>query len=86
MGEPAIMGIETFSEKSRLGALLFCLLLGPFGAHRFYVGKIGTAICMILTLGGLGMWVVVDFIMIVIGSFRDKQGHRVFKWFETGSI
>ena len=78
--------MEEYSDKSRLGALLFCLLLGPFGAHRFYVGKIGTAIAMILTLGGLGMWIIVDFVMIVIGSFRDKQGHRVFKWFETGSI
>jgi TM2 domain-containing membrane protein YozV len=80
------MGQETLSPKSRLGALLFCLLLGVFGAHRFYVGKVRTAILMILTLGGLGIWSLVDFILIVIGSFRDKQGKRVLKWFEPGSI
>lgn len=78
---------ETYSDKSRLGALLFCLLLGVFGAHRFYVGKIGTGILIILTIGGcFGIWPLVDAIMIIIGSFRDKQGRRVFKWFEAGSI
>ena len=79
---------NTFSPlpKSRLGALLFCLLVGVFGAHRFYVGKIGTAILMVLTFGGMGLWAVVDFIMIVLGSFRDAQGRLVYKWFETGSI
>ena len=39
--------------------------------HRFYVGKVGTGIAMIFTLGGFGIWVLVDFIMICTGSFRD---------------
>ncbi len=74
---------ETYSDKSRLGALLFCLLLGVFGAHRFYVGKHGTAILTILTLGGVfGLWPIVDLILISIGSFRDKQGRRVLRWLE----
>ncbi|OGW90605.1 MAG: hypothetical protein A3D28_02140 [Omnitrophica bacterium RIFCSPHIGHO2_02_FULL_63_14] len=74
---------EAYSDKSRLGALLFCLLLGVFGAHRFYVGKHGTAILTILTFGGFaGIWPLVDFVMIVIGSFRDKQGRRVYHWIE----
>ena len=74
---------ETYSDKSRLGALLFCLLLGVFGAHRFYVGKHGTAILTILTIGGFaGIWPVVDLILIAIGSFRDKQGRRVHQWLE----
>lgn len=78
---------ETLSPRSRFGALLFCLLLGVFGAHRFYVGKIGTGILTILTLGGcFGIWPLVDAVLIVIGSFRDKEGRRVFKWFEAGSI
>ncbi len=74
------------SPKSRLVALLFCFLLGMFGAHRFYVGKIGTAVLMLLTLGGLGIWAVVDFILIAVGSFRDAEGRRVFLWFEPDSI
>ncbi len=70
------------SPKSRLPALLLCLFVGTLGAHRFYVGKIGTAILMIVTLGGLGIWTVVDLIFIAVGSFRDKQGKRVYRWLE----
>ena len=74
---------EQISPKSRLGALLFCLFLGIFGAHRFYVGKIGTAVLTILTVGGcFGVWPVVDLILIAIGSFRDKEGRRVLNWLE----
>jgi len=42
--------------------------------HRFYVGKIGTGVLMILTFGGLGIWVLIDFIMILVGKFTDKEG------------
>ena len=77
------MADESYSDKSRLGALLFCLLLGVFGAHRFYVGKTGTGILTIVTLGGgFGIWPLVDLILIAIGSFRDKEGRRVVKWLE----
>ena len=79
--------MENVSSKSRLVALLLCVFLGWLGAHRFYVGKIGTGILMPLTLGGfLGIWVIVDVIFIGCGIFRDKDGKRVFKWFEEGSI
>jgi TM2 domain-containing membrane protein YozV len=61
-------------QKSWLAALLLCLFLGGLGVHRFYVGKIGTGILQILTLGGLGIWVLIDLIMIAVGKFRDKQG------------
>ena len=68
------------SPKSRLVCLLLCWFLGVIGIHRFYVNKVGTGILMIVTLGGLGIWVIVDFIMIVCGSFRDKEGRLVFTW------
>lgn len=74
------------SPKSRLAALLLCIFLGWAGAHRFYTGKIGTAILMLCTLGGFGLWVVVDLIFIICGISRDKEGRRVFKWFEEGSV
>lgn len=62
------------SSKSMVPAALLCFFLGAFGIHRFYVGKIGTGILMILTLGGLGIWTLIDFVMIIVGSFKDKDG------------
>ena len=80
------MDTPEFSPRSRLVALLFCVLLGVFGVHRFYVGKIGTGILMLLTFGGLGIWTLIDLILIAVGSFRDKEDQRVFRWTEPGSI
>lgn len=78
---------ESLSPKSRLVALLLCFFLGWLGAHRFYVGKIGTGLLMPLTLGGFcGIWVIVDLIFITCGTFRDKQDRRLFRWFEEGSV
>lgn len=75
-----------YSEKSRLVALLLCFFFGVFGAHRFYVGKIGTGVAMLLTLGGCGIWAMVDLIIILMGSFRDREGQRIYQWFEPDSI
>ena len=52
---PAVVP-SNVSEKSRFVALLFCILLGFLGVHRFYLGKIGTGALMALTIGGLGLW------------------------------
>ena len=68
------------SERSRLVAVILCVIVGVLGIHRFYVGKTGTGIVMILTLGGLGIWVLVDLIMLLVGAFRDKQGKLVLNW------
>lgn len=70
---------DELSDKEFLPTLLLCLFVGMLGVHRFYVGKIGTGVAMIFTLGGLGIWVLVDFILICIGSFRDIEG-RVVKY------
>jgi len=68
------------SGKKRLPALILCLLLGPLGIHRFYVGKIGTGIIWLVTLGILGIGALVDLIMIIVGSFTDKQGKVLQEW------
>jgi TM2 domain-containing membrane protein YozV len=68
------------SPKSRLAAALLAFFLGALGIHRFYVGKIGTGVLMIVTLGGLGIWVIVDIIVILVGSFRDKQNRVLSNW------
>lgn len=62
-----------------------CWFLGFLGIHRFYVGKTGTGILMILTGGGLCIWWLIDLIMVAIGSFTDSEGRVVFQWTEPGS-
>lgn len=63
------------SEKSAMVALLLCMYLGWLGLHRFYVGKIGTGLLMLITFGGFGIWVLVDVVNIAKLNFVDKHGH-----------
>lgn len=65
---------EQKSPKNFVATLLLVIFLGAMGIHRFYVGKIGTGILMLLTAGGFGIWWLVDFILIVSGAFRDRNG------------
>ena len=62
------------SEKGFVATLVLCILLGWLGVHRFYVGKTGTGILMLLTLGGLGIWQLVDLIVIAVQKFKDSKG------------
>ena len=77
---PGYTSDKPVSPHSRLAALLLCFFLGVFGVHRFYVGKIGTGVAMIFTAGGLGIWVLIDFIMIIVGGFTDIDGKFVLDW------
>ena len=68
------------SPKSRLAAALLAWFVGIFGIHRFYVGKVGTGILMLVTLGGFGIWALIDAIVILVGSFKDKEGRLLLNW------
>jgi len=72
------------SPKSRLAATLLAFFVGELGIHRFYLGKIGTGLIQLFTLGGLGIWALIDFVMIVCGSMRDKGGLLVRDWLAEG--
>ncbi len=72
------------SPRSRTVALVLAIFLGVFGAHRFYVGKIGTGVLQLVTLGGLGLWWLYDAILIASGSFRDHEGRLVSAWEPEG--
>lgn len=62
------------SDKGYIPTVLLCLFFGALGFHRFYVGKIGTGLLMLITFGGLGIWALIDLIIVIIGSFKDKGG------------
>jgi hypothetical protein len=68
------------SPRSRGVALALAVLLGPFGGHRFYVGKHQSGALMCATLGGLGIWYLYDLILVSAGSFRDAEGRLVSRW------
>jgi TM2 domain-containing membrane protein YozV len=60
--------------KEYLPAFFISLFLGIFGVDRFYLGKIGTGILKLLTFGGLGIWALIDFIMIFTNHAKTKDG------------
>jgi TM2 domain-containing membrane protein YozV len=84
------------SPKSRLATTLLAFFLGEFGAHRFYIGKTGTAVVMlVLTIIGYAtfwliigfiplaivwVWNLIDFIFAVVGKMKDKDGLLIEKW------
>ena len=77
---PDLPGPLDPSGKSRGVATALAALLGPFGAHRFYVGRTGSGALMAVTVGGLGLWWLYDLIVVAAGDFRDAEGRRVSRW------
>ena len=59
---------------------MLCFFFGFLGVHRFYAGKVGTGILWLLTGGVLGIGVLVDLIMIIVGSFTDKEKKKITAW------
>jgi hypothetical protein len=76
-GSAATSGPVFVSDKSFVLTWLFALLLGVFAIDRFYLGKVGTGLLKLFTFGGLGVWVLVDLILVLTGAQRDKQGRML---------
>lgn len=62
------------SDKDWTVLLLLSILLGGLGVDHFYTGKIGTGILKLITIGGCGIWALIDIIMVVTGGFKDSNG------------
>lgn len=81
-------------QKSFVATWLLSLFLGVFGIDRFYLGKVGTGILKLVTLGGFGIWALVDLIVILAGGMRDKRGlplhgyaqRKILAWIVTGVL
>ena len=68
------------SDKKRLLASILCVCFGYFGAHRFYAGKIKSAKLMLYTIGGLGIWYVIDSVIVLFGEFTDDKKRKISRW------
>ena len=75
--EKLLNSSTTTSTTDWLTLFLITFFVGVLGVHRFYVGKIGTGFLMLLTLGGLGVWFLVDLILVVTGQFTNKDGEKI---------
>lgn len=65
--------------RSWLVTLVLALLVGPLGVHRFYTGKIVTGVLQLITFGGLGIWWLIDVLLILLGVFKDADGRPLVK-------
>lgn len=63
-------------------ALILSITLGEFGIDRFYMGKIGTGILKLITFGGIGIWWIIDIILIATGEMKDKNGQPMTREFQ----
>ncbi len=73
-----LAGVPT-EGKDWLTALLLAIFVGVFGVHRFYTGHTAIGIVQLLTLGGCGIWVLIDIIMIATGAYKDSAGRPLVK-------
>jgi class 3 adenylate cyclase len=71
---------SVISARRRLIAAILAFFFGVFGAHRFYAGKIGTGLMQVFTIGGLGIWCFIDFLIILFGEFTDVGGKKIRQW------
>jgi TM2 domain-containing membrane protein YozV len=81
------------SPKSYLTAFALSLVVGALGVDRFYLGKTGTGVLKLITLGGVGVWYLIDLITTILGTTKDAEGkfvlpsddgQRIAAWVATG--
>ncbi|MBN1444996.1 MAG: TM2 domain-containing protein [Candidatus Omnitrophica bacterium] len=65
--------------KDWIVTLILSIFVGQFGVDRFYTGYVGLGILKLLTLGGCGIWWLIDVILIAIGRYKDSDGNELVK-------
>jgi hypothetical protein len=75
--EKLLSSTSSTTSTDWLTLFLLTFFVGVLGVHRFYTGKIGTGFLMLITLGGFGVWFLVDLILVVTGQFTNKEGQKI---------
>ena len=75
--EKLLSSTSSTNSTDWLTLFLLTFFVGVLGVHRFYTGKIGTGFLMLITLGGFGVWFLVDLILVVTGQFTNKEGQKI---------
>ena len=69
-----MMTLPTASDKDWIVTLLLSIHLGGLGIDRFYAGSVGLGVLKLITFGGLGLWWLIDIILLVTGNYKDGSG------------
>ncbi len=84
VGSEASPATSVQNRKTKMATVLCAGMLGWFGVHRFYTGRIVTGILQLVTLGGFFIWWLIDYIRIVFDKFGDKDGNPLIDEIERG--
>lgn len=63
-----------YGKRKQVIAIVLSIFLGSMGVDRFYMGRIGTGVLKLLTLGGFGIWTFIDWILIATNNLKDGEG------------
>ena len=64
--------VQTLQLKDPTTVLIISLFVGHLGIDRFYIGDTGMGVGKLLTCGGLGIWTIIDWFLIM-GATREKN-------------